>query len=860
MSFDEFELLTPESVLEGLFGGHEKRASTLLVAIESRTAHLVAQSKQAMERFLTEEAAEERELAFLEALALGREPPLRPTIQDLERYVPQWASLVPENPRAQAAMAHLLGQKYDFTYQAVPGIRVALGLDEEAVQQAYQRLYHQPLETIFAPRAALADRLRWAWAGLAGWLESLPPFWTAFALTLTETVGAGILALPIALANVGPLAGVVILVVMGLANVLTIIYMAEAVARSGTIRYGSAFLGRVVTDYLGRAGSLILSLGLVTECVLTLWPYYIGLSTTLANATRIPAPVWVALLFLIGLYYLRRETLSATIASALVIGAINIGLILILSLLAFASLRPANLLHVNVPFLGGRPFEPAILQLIFGVILLAYFGHLSVSNCARVVLHRDPSARALIWGTVAAQAVVMVIYCIWVLAVNGAIAPQALAGQSGTALAPLAAEIGPVVHVLGSVFVILGMGMGTIHSSLPLFNLVRERLPTKHWLVVMLPRRRGRLLLRSNRRGMASADGDLRLGLTYLGLEPEPCLEPSRRDSRGDGQPRFRLDVQVDGATHHLEMAVTGSWEATALFDRLPALRQHGLRLALEILEASQEHVRLRVSSPLHLTYEGEWYAAGLSMADVLARPDSQRQILTWMTREGITGQETVSLADVMTHTGQPEAAARTMLNTLVEQGFIQELKGEGETRYQPRLAARRGRQLTEDIWQALRPDSPRLGSGQAGQALSENGKSSARDGLETGFLQRAREALLGARGRYLLSVAPVAAVFVLTEWLLLNGAESFAEPLSFLGVIVISLLGGTFPVLLLIASRRKGEVVPGVVYRFLGHPLVTTGIYLLFLASLLLHGLVIWENPVQRAAALAVGLLMLVA
>jgi len=189
------------------------------------------------------------------------------------------------------------------------------------------------------------------------------------------------------------------------------------------------------------------------------------------------------------------------------------------------------------------------------------------------------------------------------------------------------------------------------------------------------------------------------------------------------------------------------------------------------------------------------------------------------------------------------------MLNTLVEQGFVQELEGEGEIRYQPRLAARRGRQLTEDIWQALRPDS--------GQALSENGKSPARDGLETGFLQRAREALLGKRGRYLLSVAPVAAVFVLTEWLLLTGEESFAEPLSFLGVIVISLLGGTFPVLLLIASRRKGEVAPGVVYRFLGHPLVTTGIYLLFLASLFLHGLVIWENPVQRAAALAVGLLM---
>ena len=831
---DELALFTRDELLSGLPARH---ASALLFAIESRTAHLVARSRWVMERFLTQEAAEERDLAFLEALALGREPPLRPTIQDLERYAPQWASLVPENPRVQAAVAHLLGHKYDLVYRATPGVRAALGLDGEAVRQAYQRMYHQPLEGVFATRTTPASRLRWAWAALAGWLESLPPFWTAFALTLTETVGAGILALPIAMANVGPLAGVAILIVMGLVNVLTIACMAEAVARSGIIRYGNAFLGRVVTDYLGRAGALVLSLGLVIECVLTLWPFYIGLSTTLANATHVPAPVWVVPLFLIGLYCLRCETLRATIASALVIGAINIGLILILSLLALISLRPANLGYVNVPFRGGRPFDPSILQLVFGVTLLAYFGHLSVSNCARIVLRRDPSARALIWGAIAAQAVVMVIYCIWVLAVNGTIAPQALAGQPGTALVPLAAEIGPVVHVLGSVLVVLGMGMGTIHSSIPLFNLVRERLPTQRWRAVILPRRRGRLLLRSNRRGMASANGDLRLGLTYLGLEANPGPGPSRRNRR----PQFRLDVQVDGATHRLEMAVTGSWQATALGDQWPALRQHNVRLALEILDASPEHVRLRVSSPLHLAYEGEWYATSPSMADVFALPDRQRQIVTWMARQGMVGQETVGLAEVATQIGQPEAAARSMLNALVEQGFIQELKVEGEIRYQPRLAARRGRQLPEGIW----------------QALSEQGEVAAKGGLESGLLQRAREALLGKHGRFLLSVAPVTAVFLLAEWLLLTGVESFSEPLSFLGVIVISLLGGAFPVLLLIASRRKGEVVPGVVYRFLSHPLLTVGIYLLFLASLFLHGLVIWENPVQRALALAAGGLM---
>ena len=159
-SNDPFDgLLDRETVLAGL---PARRANTLLYLIESRTAHLVARSREAVELFLSEENAQRRKLAFLEAFALGSEPPLRPTIRDLERYAPQWAPLVPENPRVQAAVAHRLGEKYRFTYETAPGIRAALGLGDAAVQQAYQRLYGQPIESIFVARATPGERLRWA--------------------------------------------------------------------------------------------------------------------------------------------------------------------------------------------------------------------------------------------------------------------------------------------------------------------------------------------------------------------------------------------------------------------------------------------------------------------------------------------------------------------------------------------------------------------------------------------------------------------------------------------------------------------------------------------------------------------------
>ena len=141
---------------------------------------------------------------------------------------------------------------------------------------------------------------------------------------------------------------------------------------------------------------------------------------------------------------------------------------------------------MHVPFLGGQPFEPAILSLIFGVIFAAYFGHFSVNSCARTVLERDSSGRSLALGCMAAQASAMILYILWVVAVNGAIAPQVLTGFSGTALVPLAKLAGPAVNILGSILVILAIGMASIHMSLALFFTVREWIPgqSRHTLVL----------------------------------------------------------------------------------------------------------------------------------------------------------------------------------------------------------------------------------------------------------------------------------------------------------------------------------------------------------------------------------------
>jgi len=836
MTEPETELFTRSEVLAGL---PARRGQATLFLIESRTAHLVARARQDLEPFLGETTVAERDLAFMEAFASGKAPPLRPTIQDLEQYAAAWRDLAPDTPRARAALAHLLGQKYRFTAATTPGLTATLGLDEPAIRQAYEKLYGQPLATIYAAQPGLAERLRWAWAGLGRWIEHLPPFWTVFALTLTETVGAGILALPIALAGIGPLPGVVILVILGLVNVLTIAAEAEAVARSGAIRYGDAFLGRMVDDYLGRVGAQILSAGCAGLTAIVLLAYYVGFADTLADATGLPPGMWAAGLFLVVLFFLRRETLNATVTSALVVGAVNLTVLLFISLLAFSRLRSENLLYVNVPLLNGRPFDVGILGLIFGIVLGAYFGHLSVGNCARIVLRRDASARSLILGAVAAQMVTMVFYCLWVMAVNSAVAPATLARQTGTALPPLAAAVGPVARILGALYVILGVAMASVHYGLALFNLVREQLPRQSEPVVRLPRRQGRLILRP-RMGKATAT----VSLTYLGLT-------SDRDAP---HPRFRLDVQQGEDLQRLEIAPADRWDETALRGRLPQL-DHRLRLALTVQEATPDSVRLQISTPLAVRYEGEWDTAGLRMADLLELPEETQRLLSWLMRRG-----EATAAEIAAYTGQDEAATRPMLAELVEQGLLGEQPAGGTSRYRPQLAFRRGRALPDDLWQALADEAGTPTASDESDKARASDAGRARPGIPAVPGSTSILARLGPRARFWLAASPVIALFLLAEVLMWTGKASFPGLLSFIGVVIASLLAGIFPVLLLIASRRKGDFVPGLVYRILGQPWLLGGLYLLFIAAIFLHGLVIWQNPLLRICALSVGLLMVAA
>jgi amino acid permease len=457
---------TRESVVAGM---PARRASTLLFAIENRSALMAARARRAMARFETEHTVAAREKQFLGALAEGRMPPLKPTIQDIDRHAPEWRDLVPEDVALRAALLGRIGAKYGLPAQA-RNVLAALGAGDPTVIAEYARKTGRSLAELQEAPLARREQLRWLRDGISRRLESLPPFWLAYALTLTETVGVGVLALPIALAGFGAIGATALLVVFGLLNVLTVAALVEAITRNGHMRYGMAFFGRLIGDFLGRPGNVVAMPALFALEAAGLVVCLVGFGTTIGAVTGLPVVACAGALFATVAVIMWRDSLNVTVAVAVALGFVNLALILAISLLALASPAAPS----TAPTGFGKGAE--VLELIFGVGLGAFFGHTSAAHAAKVVLARDPGGRQFLAGNVAAMLTAMVIYILFVVGVTAAVGPAALTGFEGTALTPLAERVGPAVEVMGTIYVVLTMGLGAMFVALGIYNQTGELL------------------------------------------------------------------------------------------------------------------------------------------------------------------------------------------------------------------------------------------------------------------------------------------------------------------------------------------------------------------------------------------------
>ncbi len=727
MSFDK--LISKQELLQGM---PAKKAKTLLYLIEKQTAALIAESQ--LDLSFSDMSQGDEDLAFWQAFTLKTHPKIKVTIQQLERFATEWSILVPSNPQIKAAILHYMGEKYHFTSSVIPKICQVLGCDESEVKKAYYRIYQTSLGDAFRLKLSVIERCHWFFAAVSLKLESLPPFWLATLITIALGLPQAFLALPIAVAELGTMVAVILLIILGGINILTTICMAEAIGRSQDFHSGRTFIKQLVTNYLGSAGSWVLAIAVGIRVFLISLACYLGLSASLSNFTTIPPYFWALGLFLGSLYMFSHKSLKFSVGLTIFLAMVNFVILSIFSFLCIRHWQVENLFYINWNFLTGSFFDPQILDQVLGVTLMLFLGHIYVGQCAKIILPKDPSGDSLIAGSITGTAILTLLFCLWIIAVNGAIAPEVLASQTGTIIEPLVDTIGTTSSFLGLILAISLLGMAWIRSSSLLINLAREWVANRKQPLHILFRERGQLVFQT-----CDRYNTFSLGISYVAYEVETVT--------------LALNMQWQGKIYRQEVKVNKTWSLSELVALYEDFNPQNLKLDLAIQSSQCDRICLKVNTSLTVSYKEE-----------------------------------------------------RAMNNVIAGATRQNKKRHKETRWQKIVK------------------------------------------------------YLAFHHRTILTTIPILLVFLLAETVFLFHEQSFTSILGFAGVLGNSLVGGIFPVLLLISSRRKGEFLPDTVFKFLNSPWLMGSIYSFSLLVIISHGLLIWTNPIARISALSIAILSLVA
>jgi hypothetical protein len=339
---------------------------------------------------------------------------------------------------------------------------------------------------VFAARVPLGDRLRWAAQGLVTSLDRLPPFWLTVVMTVTVSLPVSMLGLPVAATAMGPLPALALLALVGLVMSIAMAGLGEGIARSGGVRYRHAFLGGMATALIGNRASVVFTTTGGFRSGLSLLAGWIGLSITVAEVTHTPRGLWAGVILAAVILMLARGSKLA-LATVALVGVLTTVLVVLVALVALLHDGPGDLSHADVPLGDGVEALDKTVGAALGVILMQYIGSVYLVGIQRQAAERDPDASTLAAGAFVGTVIVTVIVGFWLVGVSAAVPAADLAGTKGTAIGPLADQVGPAMGVLGGIASVLLLGMSINRGSIAVHALTLERLTRRsgRWRTVL---------------------------------------------------------------------------------------------------------------------------------------------------------------------------------------------------------------------------------------------------------------------------------------------------------------------------------------------------------------------------------------
>ena len=253
----------------------------------------------------------------------------------------------------------------------------------------------------------------------------------ASAALLGTMVGAGIFALPYAIAKSGVPIGLFWMISLAIVALITHIMFGEVVintpGKHRLVGYVGIHLGRWQRGVQAFAAILGLMGGSLAYLILG----GIFLSQLASPIIVLHPTFWsVAMFLMVGVTVWKGANFMAKIDFWLSIGLVGVFLLLIAK--NFANIEPANLLTVNV----GNAFLP------YGIILFAFSGISAITEMKEICSKPSSLRKSIVYGTLGAV-VLTILFTVTTVGVLGpATSPEAING--------LAARFGGVIPMVGA--------------------------------------------------------------------------------------------------------------------------------------------------------------------------------------------------------------------------------------------------------------------------------------------------------------------------------------------------------------------------------------------------------------------------
>lgn len=260
--------------------------------------------------------------------------------------------------------------------------------------------------------------------------------WQGVALIVSGTIGAGILGLPYAIAQVGVGLGILYILALGAIMMVLNLFLGELTIRT---KEPLQLVG-LAKLYLGPAGGAVMTLIAYSMIFGVLVIYIIGEGRSLSALFGGDSKTWSLGFFVLGALLICIGLRTIKTVELFLVGGIACVMLLIIFLSA------PHISFEEISYINWKSFF-----IPYGVTLFALHGITAIPEAHSILVDRDKTFRkAIIYSSF----IVVTLYILFSLTIVG------VTGRETTDIATigLGNAIGPLASVLGNIFAVLAMG------------------------------------------------------------------------------------------------------------------------------------------------------------------------------------------------------------------------------------------------------------------------------------------------------------------------------------------------------------------------------------------------------------------